>query len=361
MCLGLLAALVSLAMLNVRPVSGALILVGYAAAWAALAYWAFLRNSFAPGASLAVIILPATYLGTTLYNYLGARLQQVRLERAFKFYLSPEMAREIARNPQALRLGGEEVECTALFTDIASFTSTAEQMKPDEVARMLNAYFTEVMDAIFEQRGTLIKFIGDAVFALWGAPIKTADHAKLCCEAALAIHREIDRFNQSGRFPPLQTRFGINTGPMVVGNMGSARRFDFTAIGDAVNLASRVEGLNKYFGTTILVTDSTRAQLPAEVLSLKLGMIRVVGKTQPIGLHTLFQKPVSDSVAAQWNNAHAKFTARDWQAAEELFAAIAPAEPRLAKAAELYCHQIELHRLTPPPQDWQGEIIFTSK
>jgi hypothetical protein len=97
------------------------------------------------------------------------------------------------------------------------------------------------------------------------------------------------------------------------------------------------------------------------VLSLKLGMIRVVGKTQPIGLHTLFQKPVSDSVAAQWNNAHAKFTARDWQAAEELFAAIAPAEPRLAKAAELYSHQIELHRVTPPPQDWQGEIIFTSK
>src|SRR5262249_514145 len=149
---------------------------------------------------------------------------------------------------------------------IAGFTAIVESMEAPEVGRMLNAYFTEVMDSVFDKRGTLIRFNGDGLYALWGAPIRTPAHARLCCEAALAIDPEIERFNQSGRFPPLHTRFGINPGPMLVGNMGSARRFDFTGIGDAVNLASRVEGLNKHFGTSILVTDSTRAQLPANMV-----------------------------------------------------------------------------------------------
>jgi len=359
--LACIAGLLTLALLYARPLPGAFIVLAYVAGWATVAYSSFLRGHFVPGAVLAVLVLPLTYTKATLTNYLIARLQQLRLERAFRFYLSPEMAREVAQNPEALQLGGQEVECTAMFTDIAGFTTVAERMKPTEVGQMLNAYFTEVMDAIFDNRGTAIQFLGDGVYALWGAPAKTSDHAALCCEAALAIRAEIERFNRSGRFPPLRTRFGINTGPVLVGNLGSKRRFDFTGIGDTVNLASRVEGLNKYFGTTILITDSTRAQVSAEVVSLKIGLIRAVGKTLPVGLHTLLSEPVSDGILAKWLEAWAGFVARDWNRAEALFSAVGEQELRLAKAVDLYREQIRAHRTIPPAVEWQGEIIFTSK
>lgn len=359
--LALVSALVTLALLRLRPTWGALVLTGYGAGWGLLAYTSFLRGWFLPGATLAVIVLPFTYLGSTLTNYLAARLKQLRLQRAFQQYLSPEMAREIAQNPDVLRLGGEEVECTAMFTDIAGFTTIVERMKPGEVSRMLNAYFTEVMDAVFDQRGTMIQFIGDGVYALWGAPIKTAEHARLCVRAALEVQAAIERFNQSGRFPQLHTRFGIHTGPVLVGNLGSVRRFDFTGIGDTVNLASRLEGLNKQFGTTILMTDSTHAQLPSGFHSLKLGLIRAVGKTLPVGLFTVLHEPVSPEITAQWAKACERFVARDWPAAAEQFSAAGSQDKRLAKAAELYRRQIELHQSKPPPPEWQGEIIFTSK
>jgi adenylate cyclase len=359
--LGLLAGLLTLGLLYLRPTLGAILVVGYGASWGVLAYWSFLRGQFLPGAVLAAIVLPVTYLKATLTNYIIARLQQLRLERAFRLYLSPEMAREVARNPEALQLGGQEVECTAMFTDIAGFTTIAEKMKPNEVSQMLNAYFTEVMEAIFEKRGTVIQFIGDGIYALWGAPAKTDEHARLCCEAAQAIRGEIERFNQSGRFPPLHTRFGINTGPVLVGNLGSKRRFDFTGIGDTVNLASRMEGLNKYFGTTILITDATRAQLPPEVVSLKMGLICAVGKTLPVGLHTLFRVPVSEPVAAKWKEGWERFAARDWDAAKILFSTVAEEESRLAKAVKLYHDQITDHRVSPPPDEWRGEIVFSTK
>ncbi len=357
--LAMLALLAAFLLLTLRPLVGASIWVAFAGTWSVVAYLSFLTGQFRPGATLTFVVLPVTYLGSTLYFYIITRRQQRQLEKAFRLYLSPEMAREVARNPQALKLGGEQVEATAMFTDIEGFTSIAEKMQPDEVAQMLNAYFTEVMDAIFEQRGTLIKFIGDAVFGLWGAPIKTPDHAQLCCDAAMAIRTEIEKFNASGRFPPLKTRFGMHTGPMVVGNLGSARRFDFTAIGDSVNLASRVEGLNKQFGTTILVTDSTRARLAAGTLSLKLGLIRVAGKTQPVGLHTLFQNPVA--VGPRWDEALASFCARDWNTAARAFDEVGSQEARLAKAAALYQNQIKALRDTPPASGWQGEIVLDKK
>ena len=361
LALGLVSVLLTLALLHARPVRGALLVVGYAAGWGGVAFWSLQRGVFVPGAALALVVAPLTYFGATLANYLVTRQRERRLERAFQLYLSPEMAREIARNPGELQLGGEEVECTALFTDIAGFTTVAERMKPAEVSRMLNAYFTEVMDSVFDKRGTVIQFIGDGVYALWGAPVKTSEHARLSCEAALATEAAIERFNQSGRFPPLRTRFGLNTGPVLVGNLGSTRRFDFTGIGDTVNLASRLEGLNKYFGTTILITESTRAQTPATIASLQMGLIRAVGKTRPVGLHALFAPPLDPALVSQWDGARASFTAREWEKAAAEFAAVEQSEPRLAQAAVLYQEQIARHRPAAPPPDWQGEIIFTTK
>lgn len=356
--LSLFALLLGLGIFSLRPQWGALLLIGSAVCWALISYFQFLNLAFIPGAVLTIMVMPFSYLGSTLYYYVVTYRKQRRLQKAFQFYLSPEMSREVSRNPQALKLGGEKVTATAMFTDIAGFTEISEPLPPEKVANMLNSYFTEITNALFEKRGTLIKFIGDAIFALWGAPIKTLEHAQLACESALAIQKEIERFNNTGRFPILKTRIGINTGPMIVGNMGSERRFDFTAIGDSVNLASRVEGINKYFGTSILITDSVKEALNKNILSLKMGSIRVVGKKECVVLHALFTEPVSTDL---WPNALDQFYRRNWDKAINAFKEIALREPVLKKASELYLKQIELHQQTPPPQEWQGEIIFSSK
>src|SRR6185295_10317029 len=170
----------------------------------------------------------------------------------FNFYLSPEMIAKIVADPSSLNLGGEEIVATALFTDVKGFTTIAESMPAPETAGLLNAYFSRITAYIFDQGGTLIKFIGDAVFAIWGAPLRMEDHALKACEAALSIAEGQAR----ERFI---TRIGVHTGSMLVGNLGSEQRFDYTAIGDAVNFAARLEGLNKHFGTRALVSGATLA------------------------------------------------------------------------------------------------------
>ncbi|MBI1870728.1 MAG: adenylate/guanylate cyclase domain-containing protein [Chlamydiae bacterium] len=352
--------MLSLLLFRFKPQRGIWILLGAETLWVLAAYMSFLKEVFLPGAVLNVMILPFNFLVSTLYYYVITRRKKRQLQRAFEFYLSPEMAREVAHHPQALRLGGEKVVATALFTDIEGFTEKAEGMTPENVATLLNAYFTEVMDAIFEKKGTLIKFIGDAVFALWGAPIKTDQHAQWACETALAIQEEIKKFNASGRFPPLKTRIGIHTGPMVVGNLGSKRRFDFTAIGDCVNLASRVEGLNKYFGTQILITDAVLTQSKS-IAHLELGSVQVVGKKECVPLYTLLHEPLPKSIETSWMSALQKFKNQDWDEASKLFEKLYLKNTLLKKSCELYLEQIKFHRVHPPAQEWKGEIVFTAK
>ncbi|HMC82568.1 MAG TPA: adenylate/guanylate cyclase domain-containing protein, partial [Candidatus Polarisedimenticolia bacterium] len=201
----------------------------------------------------AAIELPTAYMLSLLWYYTTTVRERERIRRAFSFYLSPEMIRQIAANPDSLNLGGEEIIGTALFTDIKGFTPIAENLTAHQTAALLNDYFSEVTRHIFEEGGTLVKYIGDAVFAIWGAPLKREDHATAACRAALALAREPKAPGpEGGSGGNLVTRIGVHTGPMLVGNLGSAQRFDYTAIGDAVNLASRLEGLNKPLGTRAL-------------------------------------------------------------------------------------------------------------
>lgn len=359
--LGLLTGVMSSLLFGLKPLWGALSLLGFFLGWNAAAFVGLLHLRFIPGAVLSIGILPFIYLASTLYYYVIAKRKARQLRKAFQYYLSPEMAREVSRDPQALHLGGEKVTATAMFTDITGFTEISEKMSPESVAHMLNSYFTEVMNEIFENKGTLIKFIGDAVFALWGAPIKTENHAQLACQTAVAIQKEIERFNGTGQFPPLKTRIGIHTGPMIVGNMGSSRRFDFTAIGDSVNLASRVEGINKYFGTEILITQEVFNQLSLSLDAVEMGAIRVAGKKEIIRLHTLFEKPINPEVKKTWERAVENFSQRQWDDAEKKFIEIGQREIRFQKASEIYLKEIQSCRKTPPLEFWEGEINFSSK
>ena len=344
-----------------RPLMSGLFFVSFALLWAFGSYSAFTHGFFVPGVVLVGLVLPLSYLGSTLAYYILTYRTQQRVERAFQFYLSPEMTRQLRNDPKLLELGGEDVFGTVLFTDIANFTAITEGMLAADVSKMLNAYFTEVMKVIFDNKGTLIKFIGDAVFVIWGAPLKISDHARRACQSALAIQAGVERFNASKRFPELHTRIGVNTGSMVVGNLGSEVRFDYTAIGDVVNFCSRLESLNKRFGTSIIVSEFVRREAGEQFNYVPLGAIRVSGKREAVPVFTLFEKALSPQISETWNRALNLFRLRRWSEAQQLFSQAGQLEPALATGAQLYCAEIEAHRVNDPGEEWRGEIVFTSK
>lgn len=357
----LVAMGVSFLLISVGPALGGAVVGGAIVLWAIAAFLAFSAGWFLPGALIFAVVLPAVYLGSTLYFYFVAQKSARQMKAAFELYLSPDMAAQLSRGDSATALGGSKTWATALFTDIAEFTNITEEMPAERVAEMLNAYFTEVMDVIFQNNGTLIKFIGDAVFVLWGAPIKIDNHAELAVKTALALNREVERFNSSGRFPALKTRIGLNTGPMVVGNLGSKRRFDYTAIGDSVNLASRVEGLNKYFGTSLLFTEATRKEAASTIQALAIAHVRVVGKKETISLFTTFDPAPNPSVGTLLRDLLDSFKGRRWKEVIEQSDKLGAVEPRLDGVAQLYRKSALHYETTPPPPGWAGEIDFVHK
>jgi len=348
-------------LLTLRPLLGLVTLVVVITSWSIVSYLAFTSSLFIPGIVLSFILLPLVFMSATLYYYFVTRRSQLQMVSAFEHYLSPEMARSVAKDKNSLSLGGEKIWATAMFTDIEGFTAIAENMPAEQVSQMLNSYFSEVMEVVFQNQGTLLKFIGDAIFVIWGAPIKISDHASKACATALAIQDEVKKFNSTGRFPPLNTRIGIHTGPMLVGNLGSSKRFDYTAIGDSVNLASRLEALNKYFGSYILISGSVNRELAGACSTTLAGSIKVVGKNEVIELYFLHSQPLAEIVAEAWQQGLASFRAREWQAAVEKFTRVKEREPQLLKAAQLYLDQIAVYTVSPPSPQWAGELSFTAK
>lgn len=351
---------VALIFFYLSPGLGILALFLFICGWAAFSYSEFLNLRFIPGVTLVGIIAPSIYLVSTIFSYLTARKKQRQTEEAFSHYLSPEMAREVSQNPDALNLGGETITATALFTDIADFTKISETMAAEEVVQMLNEYFTEVMDAIFETRGTLIKFIGDAVFALWGAPVHIKDHELQTVKTALAIREKVKEFNATKKYPELHTRIGVHTGPMVVGNLGSRKRFDYTAIGDSVNLAARLEGLNKYFGTDFLFSKNVEEKLPESLRICTLGRVAVKGKSEVVEVSTVLSEDIPNDHEQIWKEALLLFHHFEWDKSEQKFKELLIAKSYFMKSAQLYLQQIPYRKITGT-DDWQGEISFEVK
>ncbi len=345
---------------SVRPVRGGMFVATSLCAWILAANIGLRYQIFIPGALCFGVGLPAIFLLSTLYYYVITRRSQRQIQRAFGCYLSPEMARVVAHDPNALKLGGRKVVATAMFTDLAGFTTISEKLQAEELSELLNTYFTEVMDVILENQGTLVKFTGDGILALWGAPVQIEDHAAKACETAIRIQEECERFNATKRFPPLHTRIGVHTGPMVVGNLGSLRRFDFTAIGDSVNLASRLEGVNKYFGTDIMVSSDV-VEAAKEIFDpLRMGTIKVVGKNEGVGVFTVFSPAIELTAAEVWEKALEYFESGKWDDAREAFKTSAELDQRLKKPSAFYLEQIaELQ--AERPDGWHGEVVFRNK
>jgi adenylate cyclase len=248
----------------------------------------------------AAVQMPLGLAWSVGSQYLLESRRRKELRRAFGFYLSPQMADKIANSDFDLRPGGRIVDATIIFTDLENFTTLSEELDPTEVSAILIAYFEQTTRCILEKRGTIIKYIGDAVMAAWGAPIIQSEHAVSAVEAACDL-RALTQIEVRGR--KLRTRIGINSGKVLAGNLGSSFRFDYTMIGDTTNFASRLESLNKYLGTQILISEAVREQLDGKFSTRRLGEFRVVGKVHSVAIHELLGRGEARSADQAWIDA----------------------------------------------------------
>lgn len=244
------------------------------------------------------ICLSVVFVLATLLHYIRTESERHSIETAFGLYISPDYMNELTQNPEQLRLGGETREITVMFTDIRGFTSLSEHMTPDALVQLMNDFLTPMSDEVMKYRGTIDKYMGDAMMAFWNAPLKDEQHARHAAQAALAMNRALAPLNarlqseaQMRAQAPLLLKagIGVNTGAAAVGNMGSKQRFAYSAMGDAVNLASRLEGQTKEFGVDILIGEATYAAIP-DFAALELDLIRVKGKTLPVRIYGLFSE-----------------------------------------------------------------------
>ncbi|MBM4285260.1 MAG: CHASE2 domain-containing protein [Deltaproteobacteria bacterium] len=262
--------------LGVFLVLGGLHLVLAVAAFR-LSWW---LDPVAPGVALFL-----AFGGATAYSYATEGRQKQFIRRTFSQYLAETVVNDLLENPDKLRLGGERRRVTLFFSDLAGFTGISEGLTPEELVGLLNDYLSRMTEIIMEEGGTVDKFEGDAIMAFWGAPLEQEDQARRACRAALRQVRALDDLNQSLRsqgLPALAMRIGLHTGEAVVGNLGSAKRFDYTVIGDTVNLASRLEGLNKFYGTAVMASEATRAECGGEVEFMELDQVAVKGRAAPV-------------------------------------------------------------------------------
>lgn len=233
----------------------------------------------------AEISVAAAFIGNSMFRWYLAELEKRKLRRTIQLYFSPQVVETILKNPKSLTLGGERREVTILFSDIRSFTTITETTSPETLSRMLHEYFTEMTEEIFATEGVLDKFIGDAIMAFWGAPLDQPDHADRAIRAAAGMMRRLKtlqaKFAAEG-LPNIDIGIGVNTGMATVGNMGSEKRFDYTVIGDSVNVAARLEGLNKEYKTHIIISESTKSRLTGDYNCKELAEVTVKGKTVPL-------------------------------------------------------------------------------
>jgi class 3 adenylate cyclase len=288
--------------------------------------------------------------------------------QSFQKYVPASLVRQLIETNQEARIGGRLTELTVLFTDVANFTSITENLSPNELTIQLSEYFDEVTNAMLECKGTVDKYIGDAIMAFWGAPIEMEDHARQACRAALQCQRRIaaltKRWKVEGRYE-FRTRIGINTGEIVVGNIGSEQRLSYTVIGDAVNLASRLEGLNKEYHTSIIISGETYEHCKQHVEVRFLDFVTVVGKSAPVKIYELIGErgdvsPRQKEFITAFRSAIDAYLDRDWDRAIDLFQFLSERDPD-DYPVKLYLERCQIFKKTPPGVDWKGEHTFQTK
>ena len=357
-----LGLLVGLILPRTSALTGMLFSGALLVAYVLAAYWMFVKARIGLNLVYPVFTVAATYTMLTLYRYLTEERERRRIKDAFQHYVAPDVIQLMLENPAGVRLGGEEKVLTALLSDLEGFTSYSEHHTTSEVISVLGDYYAEMTDEVFAAQGTLVEYVGDELFALFGAPVTQPDHARRACASALAMqaHRIAlgEEWAKVGR-PRIKARTGINSGNMLVGNIGSKYRFHFGAVGDAVNLASRLEGLNKIYGTEIIISEHTAELVTGSFRLRELDLVRVKGREQVLRIYELIgvaDVPLSaekKELLDLYEAGLSPYRERRWDEALELFrkCLLLCAEDGPSRLME---KRSRTYRDNPPPEDWGG-------
>ncbi|MFC1490768.1 CHASE2 domain-containing protein [Candidatus Latescibacterota bacterium] len=341
-----------------------ILVIGYASA----ALYLFISNRFLlPVVAPAFTTVGINYISVVTYNYLMERKQKTMIKGMFSQYLPGSVVNELIDNPDLLALGGEERVMTVIFSDVAGFTTISESLSPTELVDLLNEYLTAMSDIVFKYNGIIDKYEGDAIMAEFGAPLEDPDHALKACYTAIEMQEELavlrEKLLSEGK-AEIRARVGINSGSMVVGNMGSLMTFDYTVMGDNVNLSSRLEGANKEYGTYIMCSEATRKMVEHEIITRELDLLRVKGKTEGVLVHEILErksKGLSENkqkVIDLYYEGLAAYKERRWDDGIKFFGEASSLDPDEAPSA-VYLERCKEFKADPPPDDWDG--IFTMR
>jgi len=365
-----LGLLLGLLLPRMRPVFTVLLCVAVAGLYIFFNQYMFERFGLWLNLAYPLLQVGLVFTGVTVFRYATEEREKRKIKNSFSHYLSPALVNELTRNPALLRLGGEKKVLTCLFSDIRGFTHISEQIDPERLVDLLQGYMTAMTDIILSYNGLLDKYIGDAIMAVFCTPIEEPDHPLRACRAALDMCRRLDEMQRTWwveKFPRIDIGVGINTGEMVAGNMGSAQRFDYTVIGDNVNLASRIEGANKEYGTRILITQYTYERVREAVLVRELDAVRVKGRSEPVLIYELLAGSDEEDrgdgtrdLVTLFAEGRALYRQRDWKGAQAIFSKVLEIRPK-DHPAKIYLDRCRRLATKPPPPDWDGVFTMTRK
>lgn len=331
--------------------------------WFSEGVWAYMAMPY-----IEIFVL---FVAITLYKYATEEAEKKKVKGAFSHYLSPDVMEQVLADPDSLSLGGERKELTVFFSDVRGFTTISESLTPEQLTTLMNDYFTPMEGIIFESKGTLDKYIGDAIMAFWGAPVDLPDHADIAAESCIKMLFELKRLQadfKQKNYPHVDIGIGLNSGPMSVGNMGSDRLFQYTVMGDAVNLGSRLEGMTKNYGIRCMISEGTvkAFQRPEAHIVRDLDDIRVKGKNEPVKVFELMQpdylpKPESVKELVEiFEAARIEYRNQNWEKAEKLFMDCVALNPEDGPGHTYLKRIIEMKK-GPYIENWDGVTRYETK
>ena len=362
----IVGALLAIALYRLGPAAAPVVAAAAAAVVIGIGYLASARSVRIPAVTPSLAIA-GVYIVTAAYRYGLATRERRMIKRAFQHYVAPAIVEQMLNDPSRLKLGGEEYEVTVLFSDLEGFTTMSEYLAPSQLSAHLGGYFKQMLDELLAERGTLDKLIGDAIMVYFGCPVPDPAHAAQSCRAALAMQRRMVELNArwaAQGLPQLRTRIGINTGRAVAGNMGTDTIFNYTILGDCVNLASRLEGVNKEYGTLIIVGEDTWHRVEDQFEARELDWIRVKGKKQPVAIYELAAETdrLDDrrrQVFIRYAEGLACYRAGRWRDAAAAFDAALAIDPQDAPS-RTFASRCRYY-LEHAPADWDGVHVMTTK
>jgi adenylate cyclase len=332
-------------------------------------FWVFVNSSIALALVPFGIGLGIAYIEAIAYKAATEGRQKRWIKHAFQMYVSSDVVNLLVRDPDKLHLGGEAREISILFSDLADFTSISEFMTPEYLVALLTSYFDGMTEIILKHGGTLDKYIGDAIMAFWNAPLYQPDHAQRAARAALEMQAFSEQFSKrltTKGNSAITTRIGLNTGKVVVGNIGSHKHFNYTIMGDEVNLASRLEGANKTFGTTLMISESTFEWIHQDFRTRELDLLRVKGRTTPVRVYELLGardhqfSEAFEQMLHSYEQGLAAYRQRDWSMAITSFETAVEHVPT-DHPSRIYLERSQQMQTHPPDEDWDGVYIMHTK